>query len=137
MPTALFIFAFTGAYRHVHWMGPIVSGVVFGFAMILLYVSANSYIIDSYSNCAATAMAAKTFMRSEIGAMVPLFVNPMFHNMGFQYAGLLLALLALAIAPIPFVFYKYGERIRMGSKRASKNRRIRDEDVGVSEKGQI
>lgn len=52
--------------------------------MILLYVAANWYTIHSYSNYATRALAAKALMRSEIGAMVPLFVNPLFHNMGFQ-----------------------------------------------------
>ncbi|TFK19031.1 spermine transporter [Coprinopsis marcescibilis] len=131
MPAALFMFAFTGAYAWVHWIGVCISGTLFGFAMILLYVSANSYIVDAYSTFAATAMAAKTFLRSEIGAMVPLYVNQMFHNMGFQYAGLLLALIALAIAPIPFIFYFYGERIRKGSKRATQLTRKRQGDVGT------
>lgn len=99
------------------------SGVIFGFAMILLYVSANSYIIDSYSSYAASAIAAKTLMRSEIGAMVPLFVTPMFHNMGFQWAGFLLAMLSVLIGPIPFVFYIYGGRIRARSQKASKAQR--------------
>ncbi|KAF7419550.1 hypothetical protein PC9H_002141 [Pleurotus ostreatus] len=115
LPVALFIFAFTGAYAHVNFMGPCISGGVFGLAMILIYVSANSYIIDSYPHIAASALAAKTFMRSICGAMVPLFVNQMFHGLGFQYAGLLLALVSVAIIPIPFVFYKYGARIRAKS----------------------
>ncbi|KAF8996140.1 MFS polyamine transporter [Cyathus striatus] len=133
-PAALFIFAFTGAYPSVHWIAPCIAGTVFGFGMILLYISANSYIIDSYSDFAATAMAAKTFMRSEVGAMVPLFVTPMFHNMGFQYAGLLLALVGCAIAPMPFIFYRYGGAIRARSKRASPNQRIRDEDLVCEKK---
>ena len=94
---------------------------MFGFAFIFIYVSANTYIVDSYSHFAASAMAAKTLMRSEIGAVVPLYVGPMFHNMGFQYAGMLLALVAIVIAPIPFVFFKYGEGIRMRSKRTTKD----------------
>ncbi|KAF8996139.1 MFS polyamine transporter [Cyathus striatus] len=122
-PVALFIFAFTGGRAWIHWIVPCISGALFGFGMILLYISANSYIIDSYSDYAATAMAAKTFLRSEVGAMVPLFVDPMFKNMGFQYAGLLLALVGCAIGPMPFIFYKYGGRIRAASKRASKNQR--------------
>lgn len=48
----------------------------------------------------------------------------MFHNMGFQYAGLLLALVSVAIAPIPFVFYVYGERIRQRSKKATQSVRM-------------
>ncbi|ESK91681.1 mfs polyamine transporter [Moniliophthora roreri MCA 2997] len=125
LPISLFIFAFTGAYAHVHWIAPCISGVLFGFSMILIYVSANSYIVDSYSSFAASAIAAKTLLRSEVGAMVPLFVNQMFHGMGFQYAGLLLALVAVVIAPIPFVFYRWGERIRQGSGRASKAARVK------------
>ncbi|KIY72592.1 polyamine transporter [Cylindrobasidium torrendii FP15055 ss-10] len=120
LPIALFIFAFTGAYAWVHWFGVCVAGFTFGFAMILIYISANSYIVDSYSAFAASAIAAKTLLRSEVGASVPLFVNQMFHNMGFQWAGLLLALISVAIAPIPFIFFKYGEKIRTGSKKATK-----------------
>jgi len=92
--------------------------------MIMIYVSANSYIVDSFSNYAASALAAKTLMRSEVGAMVPLFVTPMFHNMGFQYAGLLLALVAVAIAPISFIFFKFGGGIRLRSKRATMAQRV-------------
>ena len=76
-----------GAYAHVHWMESIMSGIIFGSAMILLYVSANSYTINSYSSYAASAISAKTLMQSEIGVMVPLFITSMFHNMGFQWAG--------------------------------------------------
>ncbi|KAG6832200.1 hypothetical protein H0H87_002310 [Tephrocybe sp. NHM501043] len=122
-PISLFMFAFTGAYASVHWIGVCISGTVFGFSMIILYISANSYIVDSYSNFAASAMAAKTLMRSCVGSAVPLFVNQMFHAMRFQFAGLLLALVACVIGPMPFIFYRYGERIRCGSKRATKARR--------------
>ncbi len=113
------MFAFTGAYEWVHWIGPCVAGALFGFSMILIYISANSYIVDSYSAFAASAIAAKTLLRSEVGSAVPLFVNQMFHNMGFQWAGLLLALVATAIAPIPFIFFKYGEGIRRRSAKAT------------------
>ena len=135
LPFGLFIFAFTGAYAHVHWIAPLISGVIFGFAMILLYISANSYVIDSYSSYAASAIAAKTLLRSEAGAMVPLFAEQMFHKMGFQYAGLLLALFSCAIGPIPFIFFFYGHKIRARSKKASQKQRIPDSDVIQAEKG--
>jgi hypothetical protein len=44
----------------------------------------------------------------------------MFHHMGFQYAGLLLALISVVIAPIPFVFYFKGGKVRERSTRAVK-----------------
>lgn len=135
LPFGLFIFAFTGAYANVHWIAPLISGVIFGFAMILLYISANSYIIDSYSSYAASAIAAKTLLRSEAGAMVPLFAEQMFHKMGFQYAGLLLALFSCVIGPIPFVFFFYGHKIRARSKKASQKQRIPDSHIIQAEKG--
>ncbi|KAF5368931.1 hypothetical protein D9758_002914 [Tetrapyrgos nigripes] len=121
LPSALMLFAFTGAYSWVHWIGPCVAGFLFGFALIIIYISGNSYIVDSYSDYAASAIAAKTLVRSLVGAMVPLYINQMFHHMGFQYAGLLLALVGVVIAPIPFVFFRWGENIRARSKRASKD----------------
>lgn len=46
LPVALFIFAFTGGYKWVHWIGPCVGGALFGLAMLLVYVSANSVSYD-------------------------------------------------------------------------------------------
>ena len=40
----------------------------------------------------------------------------MFHNMKFQWAGFLLE---MVIAPIPYIFFMYGERVRR-SKKGSK-----------------
>lgn len=69
MPGSLFVFAFT-SYPGMHWIGPAVAGVMFGFSMLIIYISANSYIVDSYSDYAASAVAAKTLMRSCAGASV-------------------------------------------------------------------
>ena len=41
------------------------------------------------------------------------------HNLGFQYAGLFLALISCLIGPIPFIFFYKGERIRQRSTRAT------------------
>ncbi|KAJ7111166.1 hypothetical protein C8R43DRAFT_1079192 [Mycena crocata] len=135
LPFALFIFAFTGGYSWVNFMGPCVAGTLLGFSMILIYVSANSYIVDLCSAYAASAIAAKTIMRSLISAAVPLYVDQMFAHMGFQWAGLLLALVSAVIAPIPFVFYVYGYRIRMRSEKASKDRRMDSDSNSESEMG--
>lgn len=120
MPISLFVFAFT-SYEGIIWVGPAAAGVLFGFSMLIIYISANSFIVDSYADYAASAVAAKTFMRSCIGATVPLWITQMFHNMGFQYAGLLLALIGVVIAPIPFIFFFKGGAIRERSTRATKN----------------
>lgn len=114
----LFIFAWT-SYPHVSWAGPAIGGgFPVGFGFILLYNSANNYIVDSYQHYAASALAAKTFMRSFWGAGFVLFTTQMYHRLGYEWAGSLLAFIALACCAIPFVFFFFGERIRKHSRYA-------------------
>jgi hypothetical protein len=71
----------------------------------LAQISANSYIIDTYQRYTASAVAAKTFLRSVVGATVPLWVNQMYAGMTSQWASTLLGFLAIVAMPIPFIFF--------------------------------
>ena len=82
-------------------------------------MSANAYLVDCYPKVSASALAAKTLLRSECGAAVPLFVNQMFHTMKNQWAFTLLAFVSVAMMPIPFFFYFYGPSFRNRSKYAA------------------
>lgn len=44
-------------------------------------------------------------MRSLVGASVPLWVTQLFHNLGFQYAGLFLALVSCVILVSPVLYF--------------------------------
>lgn len=61
-------------------------------------------------------MAANTFLRSVFAAAFPLFVNPMFHGLGIGWASSVLGFVAVAMIPIPFLFYVYGPSIRKRGK---------------------
>lgn len=65
---------------------------------------------------AASALAANTICRSAAGSAAPLFTDFMFEAMGVGGAGSLIAGVACLLAPIPFIFYRYGEPIRKRSK---------------------
>lgn len=117
IPIGLFIFAWT-SYPHLSWVGPAIGGFPVGFGFIFLYNSANNYLVDSYQHQAASALAAKTFLRSFWGAGVVLFTTQMYNRLGDQWASSLLAFIALACCAIPFVFYRYGATIRKKSKYA-------------------
>ena len=84
IPIGLFIFAWTSA-PDVHWAGPMMGGFAVGFGFIFLYNSANNYLVDSYQHLAASALAAKTFIRSFWGAAVVLFTTQMYHRLGYQW----------------------------------------------------
>lgn len=69
--------------------------------------------VDSFTTYAASAVAAVSSFRSLAGFGFPLFANPMFHALGLGWGNTLLAGVALVVGfPAPFLFYKYGERIR-------------------------
>ncbi|KAJ9615270.1 spermine transporter [Cladophialophora chaetospira] len=112
IPISLFILGAT-SYRHIIWVGPASSGIAFGFGMVLCYYSVNNYIIDSYQKYAASALAAKVFLRSGGGAAFPLFTTQMYHRLGLQWASWLLAFIGVGMFFIPFGFFFFGERIRM------------------------
>lgn len=114
IPVGLFIFAWT-SYPRLHWIGPAIGGFPVGFGFIFLYNSANNYLVDSYQHQAASALAAKTFMRSFWGAAVVLFTNQMYDRLGYQWASSLLGFIGLACCAIPFVFYYKGAAIRARS----------------------
>ncbi|EFQ33893.1 major facilitator superfamily transporter [Colletotrichum graminicola] len=117
IPIGLFIFAWT-SLPHLHWAGPALGGFPVGFGFIFLYNSANNYLVDSYQHQAASALAAKTCIRSFWGAAVVLFTEQMYDRLGDQWASTLLAFIGLACCAIPFLFWVYGARIRARSKYA-------------------
>ncbi|ODQ64059.1 MFS general substrate transporter [Nadsonia fulvescens var. elongata DSM 6958] len=117
IPMGLFIFAWS-SYPTISWVGPTLAGLPCGFGFVILYNSANNYLVDSYQHYAASALASKTCVRSIWGAACPLFVIQMFHRLGLQWAGSLLAFISLACCAIPFLFMKYGADIRLKSKYA-------------------
>ncbi|KAJ5233207.1 uncharacterized protein N7469_004973 [Penicillium citrinum] len=102
IPIALFILGAT-SYKHIIWVGPASSGIAFGFGMVLCYYAVNNYIIDSYHKYAASALAAKVFLRSGGGAAFPLFTTQMYHRLGLQWASWLLAFLGVGMVFIPLI----------------------------------
>jgi len=86
---------------------------------------------------AASALAANTVCRSACGAAAPLFTQYMFDALGVGGGGSLIGGMAALLAPIPFIFYKYGGPIRERSKFAptsetepgEQDERSREEDT--------
>lgn len=75
-----------------------------------------SYIVDTYLMYAASALSANTIIRSAVAAAFPLFTVQMIHGMGINWGLSLVGFISLVCTPMPFLFFKYGPRIRQGSK---------------------
>lgn len=117
LPIGLFIYSFT-QYEFVHWIGPVIGLACIAFGIFFVFESCYSYTADCYGQNASSAIAGQGFMRNTLGAVAPLFGAQMFHNMGSQYAGLLLALIGLILTSLVYVLFQFGPRIRASSKRA-------------------
>lgn len=81
-----------------------------------IFLQCLNYLIDAYLMFAASAIAANTFLRSICGAVFPLFATYMIEGMGVQWAGTLLGFVALALVPLPVLFWLKGAQIRANSE---------------------
>ena len=95
---------------------PIIGAAFLAASINIELVGFLSYLSESYLMWAASAQAGNTVMRSSIAAAAPLYTQQMFKSLGVAGGGSLIAGVAVLLAPIPFVFYKYGGKIRSKSK---------------------
>ncbi|KAF7969427.1 hypothetical protein HWV62_27375 [Athelia sp. TMB] len=110
-----FWFGWAGNNPHLHWIVPCIGLAWIGFSVSLIFVSLLAYLVDTYLMYSASALAANVIFRSAVGAAFPLFTVQMFRALGVGWACTLVGLVALLLTPCPFLFYKFGPRIRAGS----------------------
>ncbi|PYH99283.1 MFS multidrug transporter [Aspergillus ellipticus CBS 707.79] len=112
IPTGELWFAWTGSPASIHWIVPILAGVCFGAGNTGVFIYATNYLAHSYGVYAASALAGNSVVRSILGGVLPLVGTYLYSALGPNWSGTLLGLMEVAIIPIPFVFYKYGYKIR-------------------------
>ncbi|KAF4177948.1 hypothetical protein CNMCM8927_000594 [Aspergillus lentulus] len=117
LPPGMFWAAWT-SQASVPWPAQVAAYILVGGSLFIIFVQGFKYIVDVYLNVANSAISGNTFARSFFGATFPLFSPALYHNLGVPWATSVLAFISLALAPVPFFFYKYGAKIRSCSKNA-------------------
>ena len=107
----VFLYGWT-ADKHIFWFVPILGTGLVGLGLLATFMPIQTYLVDAFTIYAASALAANTVLRSLVGALLPLAGQKMYATLGLGWGNSLLAFIALAMCPIPVIFYKYGERIR-------------------------
>ncbi|KGO44944.1 Major facilitator superfamily domain, general substrate transporter [Penicillium expansum] len=115
IPVGELWFAWTCSPASIHWIAPVLAGIPFGAGNTGVFIYASNYLTHSYGMYAASALAGNSVIRSILGGVLPLAGASMYASLGPNWAGTLLGVLEVIIVPIPFVFYKYGHKIRMKS----------------------
>lgn len=111
IPLSLFAFAWMVEF-HVHWFPTILSTFFFGIGQITVFNTVQNYYIDSFSQYAASAIAAGAVFRNFFGGVVPLVAPTVFENLGWGWGLSIFGFTSLALSPSPLLFYYFGERIR-------------------------
>ncbi|KAH7019262.1 major facilitator superfamily domain-containing protein [Ilyonectria destructans] len=115
VPAGIFMFGWS-SYPWVHWIVPIIGSAIFGAGTLLVFSGIFTFLVDAYPQYAASALAANAFVRCSFAAAFPLFGTQMYGKLGYQWASSLLAFLTLAMMPFPYIFFRYGKRIRATSR---------------------
>ncbi len=112
---ALLILGWTSRPSVSYFIPSIFGGVLFGFGFTVLFISFFNYLADIYGLYAASALGVTSILRSSFGAAMPLFIPQMYHALSIPWATTLLAGVSLLLCPLPFLFIKFGERLRARS----------------------
>ncbi|PCG89667.1 Major facilitator superfamily domain, general substrate transporter [Penicillium occitanis (nom. inval.)] len=115
MVVGLFWFGWTAEPPH-HWILPCLAAVFIGIGFNCIFQQCLNFLIDVYKLYAASATAAVTFLRSLMAAGLPLAAMPMVRALGIGPATSIIGGVAAVLLPVPFLFMRYGPRLRKLSK---------------------
>ncbi|KAG5767263.1 hypothetical protein H9Q72_004713 [Fusarium xylarioides] len=117
----LWLFAWTIPPRvtNVPWPVSMIGLVIIGFSANDFSYVLFGYATDSYGEYAASAVSAISLTRTLTAAVFPLFTHQMYTGLGSNVATSILAAVASLFAFTPFLFLRYGSRLRHRSKFAA------------------
>lgn len=115
LPAGLIIYGWS-AYKHIHWIVPMIGTAIMGFGMIGVFMSVQTYLVDSFQAYAASVTAANGVLRSILGAVLPLVGLQLYDKLGLGWGNTLLGLILLGLAPTLWIFNRIGRRLRESPK---------------------
>lgn len=116
MPIFLFIFAWT-VRPEIHWIVPIIFQGLTMTSSVVIYAPSNLFMLDAYGPLyGASAAGAAMLSRYTLSAAFPLFSLQMYKALGVGWATSILAFCTVLMAPIPWLFWRFGEKLRARTK---------------------
>ncbi|KAF2645129.1 MFS general substrate transporter [Massarina eburnea CBS 473.64] len=114
----LIVYAWTSAKAGA-WIWPLVGSGIFGAGVTSANFFSLSYITASYPEHAASGIGTHILVHSIIAGALPVFSNKLYYRMGVGWGFTILGLVALAICPVLYFCYRFGERMRKRLDRSS------------------
>ena len=112
VPIGLFIYGWTAQYK-AQWIGPNIGAALFSSGVVIGFQCIQTYLVDSYTRYAASAVAAATVLRSLAGFGFPLFAPAMYNALQYGWGNSLLGFIALGLGvPAPWLLWFFGKKLR-------------------------
>ncbi|KAK8190222.1 MFS multidrug transporter-like protein [Phyllosticta capitalensis] len=119
VPVGLFWYGWS-AYYKIHWIMPNIGAALFAAGTIVAFQCIQTYLVDSYTRFAASAVGAAAVLRSLAGFGFPLFAPYLYSSLNMGWGNSLLAFLGVALGvPAPILLWLYGEKLRAKSRFAA------------------
>lgn len=113
VPAGLLLYGWTLEYN-VHWIVPLIGMFLLGLGAIFVFIPVSTYLVDAFTDYAASASAANTVLRSIGGALLPLCGGQMYQTVGDGWGNTILAFISIAFIPVVWWVHTFGERLRTG-----------------------
>ncbi|KAH9892193.1 bicyclomycin resistance protein [Xylariomycetidae sp. FL2044] len=111
VPVGLFMYGWTAEYE-VHWIAPIIGTAITGVGNLIVFMAIQMYVVDAFTIYAASGIATNTVVRSIAGGVLPLAGLRMYEKLGLGWGNSTLAFISIALLPVSFAIFKYGEYLR-------------------------
>jgi len=111
IPIGLFWYAWAVEY-HAHWFVSVVATFFYGIGQVAIFNCVQNYYIDAFEKYAASAIAGGALFRSLVGGIVPIFTPVLVEKYGFGWGMSIFGMIGIVLAPIPIVFWYYGQFLR-------------------------
>ncbi|KAJ5934258.1 Major facilitator superfamily domain general substrate transporter [Penicillium verhagenii] len=133
LPIGLFWFGWTSRVD-ISWASPAVAVMVFAWGNLCVFIGTTQYLVDTYRGITiASAMSANSLARYGLAGVFPLFtiqstyafendetrrlIAPLvFTKLDIAWASSLLGFIAIALLPVPWIFFMGGKKLRDLSK---------------------
>ncbi|GME22848.1 MFS transporter [Neofusicoccum parvum] len=114
MAGGMFVYGWT-SWASVPWIAPAVGLAMVGAGNTVVIIGFADYVVDAYAKYAGSSMGAVALGENIFAAFLPLAAQPMYTNLGFQWASSLLGFVSLLLACAPVVLVIWGRKIRESS----------------------
>ncbi|KAF6802125.1 MFS multidrug transporter [Colletotrichum sojae] len=115
-PVGQLAFALTSLPVEIPFYWSVLSGVPFGYGFGLVFIYGTGYVSSVFGMYATSASAGNLVFRSILGAVLVLVGKSMYAALTPRIAGIVIGVAEVALMPIPFIFLKWGKKIRQRSK---------------------